>query len=147
MEKKYNESFRDYAQRWRTVATQVQPPLIETEVIMIFLSTLQESYYDRLMPTETGSFANMIKVGNLINHSIKNDRIDIGESSSKPKKGNFPKKKEGEAQALYQQNQSINLGGIRHTRTTRTINHITQFRVTKHLLWFPTIHLLITKHK
>ena len=28
MEKKYNESFRDYAQRWRTVATQVQPPLI-----------------------------------------------------------------------------------------------------------------------
>ena len=34
IEKKYNESFKDYAQRWRTVATQVQPPLIETEVVL-----------------------------------------------------------------------------------------------------------------
>ena len=40
MEKKYSESFRDYAQRWRTLATQVQPPLIETEITMLFLNTL-----------------------------------------------------------------------------------------------------------
>ena len=64
MEKKYNESFRDYAQRWRTVATQVQPPLIETKVTMLFLNTLQEPYYDRLMPTAMGRFANMVKAGN-----------------------------------------------------------------------------------
>ena len=31
--------------------------------------------------------------------------IDTRKSSSKPKKGNFLKKKEGEIQALYQQNQ------------------------------------------
>ena len=87
------------------MATQVQPPLIETEVIILFLSILQEPYYDRLMPRATGSFANMVKTGNLIDHAIKNGRIDIGESSSKPKKGNFlKKKKEGETQALYQQN-------------------------------------------
>ena len=55
MEKKYNESFQDYAQRWRTVATQVQPPLIETEITMLFLSTLQEPYYDRLMTTARGA--------------------------------------------------------------------------------------------
>ena len=73
---------------------------------MLFLSTLQEPYYDRLMmPTATGSFANMVKVGNLIDNAIKNGRIDIGESSSRPKRGNFSKKKEGETQALYQQNQ------------------------------------------
>ena len=64
LEKKYNESFQDYAQRWRTVATQVQPPLIEIEITMLFLSTLQEPYYDRLMPMATRSFANMVKVGN-----------------------------------------------------------------------------------
>ena len=39
MEKRYNESFRDYAQRWRTVATQVQPPLVETEVTIVFRHT------------------------------------------------------------------------------------------------------------
>ena len=101
MEKKYSESFRDYAQRWRTVATQVQSPLIEIEITMLFLSTLQEPYYDRLMPTTTESFANMVKAGNLIDHTIKNGRIDTEESSSKPKRGNFPRKKEGEAQTLY----------------------------------------------
>ena len=47
----------------------------------------------------------MVKVGKLIDHAIKNGRIDIQESSSRPKKGNFPKKKKGETQAIYQQNQ------------------------------------------
>ena len=77
---------------------------------MLFLSTLQEPYYDRLMPTATENFANMVKVGNLINHTIKNDRIDIGESSSKSKgKSSFLRRKKGETQALfqgYQPNQS-----------------------------------------
>ena len=72
---------------------------------MLFLNTLQEPYYDRLMPTTMGSFANMIKVGILVDHVIKNSRIDVGESSSRLKKGSFIKKKEGETQALYQQNQ------------------------------------------
>ena len=56
------------------------------------------------MPTAMGSFANMVKTDNLIDHVIKNGKIDIQESNSRSKKGNFPKKKEGEAQALYQQN-------------------------------------------
>ena len=79
--------------------------LIETEITMLFLNTLQEPYYDRLMPMATRSFANMVKAGNLIDHAIKNGRIDTGKSSFKPKKGNFPRKKEGETQAVYQQNQ------------------------------------------
>ncbi|KAA3487626.1 Gag-pro-like protein [Gossypium australe] len=32
MEKKQNESFRQYAQRWREVATQVQPPLFKSPI-------------------------------------------------------------------------------------------------------------------
>ena len=87
------------------MATQVQPPLIEIEITMLFLGTLQEPYYDRLMHTATRSFANMVKAENLVDHAIKNDKIDLGESSSKPKMGNFPKKKKGEIQALYQQSQ------------------------------------------
>ena len=45
------------------------------------------------MLTATGSFANMVKAGNLIDHVIKNGRTDIGESSFRLKKGNFMKKK------------------------------------------------------
>ena len=70
--------------------------LVEIEITMLFLNTLQEPYYDRLMATTTGSFANVVKACNLIDHAIKNDKIDLGENSSKPKRGNFPKKKEGE---------------------------------------------------
>ena len=47
----------------------------------------------------------MVKAGNLVHHAIKNGKIDLGESSSKPKRSNFPRKKEGETQAFYQQNQ------------------------------------------
>ena len=57
------------------------------------------------MPTATGNFANMVKAGNLIDHAIKNDKIDNQKSNSKPKKGNFLKKKEGETQTIYQQSQ------------------------------------------
>ena len=76
-------------------------PLIEMEVTTLFLNTLQEPYYDRLMPTATGSFANMIKVDNLIDHVVKNIKIDIGKSSSKPKGGIFAKKKEGKPEVLF----------------------------------------------
>ena len=83
------------------MAIQVQPPLIETKITMLFLSTLQEPYYNRLMPTVIESFTNMVKVGNLIDHAIKNGRINTSESSSKPKRDNFPRKKKGETQTLY----------------------------------------------
>ena len=75
------------------MATQVQPTLIDTKVTMLFVSMLQEPYYDRLMPIAIESFANMVKAGNLIDYAIKNDKIDTGESDFRPKKGNFSKKK------------------------------------------------------
>ena len=84
------------------MATQVQPPLVEKEIIMLFLNTLQEPYYDRLLPSATKNFANMIMAGNLVDHAIKNKKIDVEESSSKSKgRGNITKKKEGETQALF----------------------------------------------
>ena len=60
------------------MATQVQPPLVEKEITMLFLNTLQEPYYDRLLPSETRNFADMIMVGNLVDHAIKNMKIDVG---------------------------------------------------------------------
>ena len=88
------------------MATQVQPPLVEKEITMLFLNTLQEPYYDRFLPSATRNFADMIMVGNLVDHAIKNGKIDVGESSSKSKgKGNFSSKKEGETQALFKGNQ------------------------------------------
>ena len=45
----------------------------------------------------------MIMAGNLVDHALKNGKIDVRESSSKSKgKGNFLRKKEGETQAFFQ---------------------------------------------
>lgn len=35
-----NESFNKYAQRWRELATRVQPPFLEKEMVDLFLDTL-----------------------------------------------------------------------------------------------------------
>ena len=118
MEKKYNENFWDYAQRWRTMATQVQPPLIETEVTMLFLGTLQELYYDRLMPTETGSFANMVKAGNLIDNAIKNGRIDTRKAGSSQKGVIFQGKRKVRPRLCTSRTNPINLKGTLHTKIT-----------------------------
>ena len=47
----------------------------------------------------------MIVAGNIVDHAIKNGKIEAGESSTKPKRGNYEKKKEDETQALFQGNQ------------------------------------------
>ena len=41
MEKKANESFREYAYKWRDLAAQVQPPMTDKEVNKMFLTTLK----------------------------------------------------------------------------------------------------------
>ena len=75
---------------------------MEKEITMFFLNSLQEPYYDQLLPSATRSFAYMIIVDNLIDHAIKNEKIDVEKSNSKSKwKGNFLRKKEGETQALF----------------------------------------------
>ena len=101
MENKHSESFRDYAQKWRNMPTQGQPPLVKKEITMLFLNTLQEPYYNRLLPSVMRNFADMIVVGNLVDHAIKNGKIKAIESSIKPKRGNFVKKEKGETQAFF----------------------------------------------
>uniref|UniRef100_A0A2N9GBH6 RNase H type-1 domain-containing protein n=1 Tax=Fagus sylvatica TaxID=28930 RepID=A0A2N9GBH6_FAGSY len=55
MEKKSNETFREYAQRWREKAARARPPLDEREMIKIFVDTLKNPYFDRMI-----GFANAV---------------------------------------------------------------------------------------
>ena len=50
-EKKNGESFREYAQRWRELATQVQPPMMENEMIKWFIDNLKPPYYKKMIST------------------------------------------------------------------------------------------------
>ncbi|XP_040952746.1 uncharacterized protein [Gossypium hirsutum] len=53
IEKKPNESFRQYAQRWREVAVQVQPPLLERETTMLFINTLKAPFITHMLGKES----------------------------------------------------------------------------------------------
>ena len=46
-EKKNGESFREYAQRWQELAAQVQPPMMENEMIKWFIDNLKPPYYEK----------------------------------------------------------------------------------------------------
>ncbi|KAK8683070.1 hypothetical protein V6N13_039138 [Hibiscus sabdariffa] len=83
MEQKTNESFRQYAQRWRDVAAQVQPPLLENEITLLFVNTLKDDFYDRMLDHATKPFADMVMTGELIQAAIKSGRIREGNDSRK----------------------------------------------------------------
>ncbi|KAL4323422.1 hypothetical protein GQ457_11G023280 [Hibiscus cannabinus] len=83
MEQKTNESFHQYAQRWRDVAAQVEPPLLENEITLLFVNTLKDDFYDRMLDHATKPFADMVMTGELIQAAIKNGRIRGGNDSRK----------------------------------------------------------------
>jgi hypothetical protein len=43
---KNKESIREYTQRWRETATQVNPPLLEKEMINLFVNTFKAPYFE-----------------------------------------------------------------------------------------------------
>ena len=49
MEKDNMESIREYTQIWRETATQVNPPLLEKEMINLFVSTFKAPYFEYLV--------------------------------------------------------------------------------------------------
>ncbi|XP_050919093.1 uncharacterized protein LOC127136596 [Lathyrus oleraceus] len=42
------ESFKEYAQRWREMASQVEPPLAEKELAELFIDTVQPQFYEKM---------------------------------------------------------------------------------------------------
>ncbi|XP_050909226.1 uncharacterized protein LOC127123003 [Lathyrus oleraceus] len=50
MSQKDKESFKEYAQRWREVASQVEPPLAEKELADWFMDTVKPVFYERMFP-------------------------------------------------------------------------------------------------
>ena len=93
MEKKATKSFREYAQRWRDLASQMQPPLTKREITKIFVNSLKGIYHNKMLGNATKNFADMVVSGELIESSIKNGLV---EDNSGPKKTGSMKKKEGE---------------------------------------------------
>jgi len=49
MTMKKNETFKEYAQRWKEIAAQVEPPLYDKEMVAMFVNTLQPPFYEHMI--------------------------------------------------------------------------------------------------
>jgi hypothetical protein len=101
--KKGTETFKEYAQRWRELASQVEPPLSEKELVRIFIGTLQAPYYEKVIGSASSGFSDLVIIGEMVELGLKNGKISNaqnGQAVAKKFPTSFPKKKEGEANAV-----------------------------------------------
>ncbi|XP_016704098.2 uncharacterized protein [Gossypium hirsutum] len=103
LKKKSNESFRLYAQRWREITVQVQPPLLEKEMTMIFINTLKAPFITHMLGSASKNFSDIIMNSEMIEHDIKSGRIDGGENNRR----SAPKKRENEVNNVNAYSKSI----------------------------------------
>ncbi|XP_058763510.1 uncharacterized protein LOC131636949 [Vicia villosa] len=76
MAQKEKESFKEYAQRWRELTSQVEPPLSEKELTSLFMDTISPFFWEKMIGSVSSNFTDL-----------------------KPF-GGFQKKKEGETSAI-----------------------------------------------
>ena len=81
-EKKSRESSREYAQRWRELATQVQPSMMENEMIKWFIDNFKSPYYEKMISTQVTHFASLILIGDRVDEGIRSKKIMDLESLS-----------------------------------------------------------------
>ncbi|XP_050896008.1 uncharacterized protein LOC127102703 [Lathyrus oleraceus] len=94
------ESFKEYAQRWRELASQVEPPLFEKELAELFIDTVQPQFYEKMVGSASLGFSELVAIGARVEYGVRNGKLAAvaGTSNANPKKfsGGFPRKKEGE---------------------------------------------------
>ena len=96
MEKGVQESVRAYAQRWRDQAVNVQPPLIESEMVNLFANTFRAPYYEHLMGSSAQHFFDAVRIAERIEQGIRSGRI----MEPAEKRGFIGKRKEVEVNNL-----------------------------------------------
>ncbi|XP_057975380.1 uncharacterized protein LOC131162796 [Malania oleifera] len=71
MEMKPNETFKEYAYRWRDMAIQVSPPVKDREAMSLFASTLKEPYFRHFLGVTPHDFVDIVSIGERIEIDIK----------------------------------------------------------------------------
>ena len=82
MVKKESESFKEYAQRWKDLAAQVAPPMVEREMITMMVDTLPVFYYEKLVGYMPSNFTDLVFTGERIEVGLKRGKFDYVSSTS-----------------------------------------------------------------
>ncbi|XP_050908580.1 uncharacterized protein LOC127122257 [Lathyrus oleraceus] len=103
LSQKSNESFKGYAQRWRELAAQVQPPLLDKELVDLFMYTLQSPYFERMVGSALSDFAHLVTIGERIESALKSGRFQgalSSQASETESLNNSQKEEEDETNAV-----------------------------------------------
>ncbi|XP_073262693.1 uncharacterized protein [Populus alba] len=90
LQKRDNESIREYAQMWRDLTAQVYPPLLDKEMVTLFANTLKDPYYKHVMGSSAQQFTDVVAVAKRLEQGINSGKI----STPVEKRGFGGKKKE-----------------------------------------------------
>lgn len=110
MMKRDNETFKEYAQRWKELAAQIEPLLVEKEMIAMFIDTLQSPFYDRMIGSVSSNFSDIVIIREQVESRMRTGKIaHFSEGSVSVKRPPVPlgKKKEWETNVVM-----INLGRV-----------------------------------
>ncbi|XP_058724199.1 uncharacterized protein LOC131595748 [Vicia villosa] len=100
MAQKEKESFKEYAQRWRELASQVEPPLSEKELTSLFMDTLSPFFWEKMIGSVSSNFTDLVTIGQRLEEGIRKGKVSVAVDSSKKPFGGFQKKKENETNAV-----------------------------------------------
>ncbi|XP_070014922.1 uncharacterized protein [Nicotiana sylvestris] len=75
IEKKPNESFREYGFKWREQATRVNPPMEEDEMVEYFLQAQEPTYFGHLISPVGKPFIDVVKMDEMVEDGLKSSKI------------------------------------------------------------------------
>ncbi|XP_048134105.1 uncharacterized protein LOC125314885 [Rhodamnia argentea] len=100
-EMKKGENLKQYATRWRNIASQLRPEPPERELMRLFVSTLPQAMRSRLVGTAAQSFGQLVIMGEDIEIAMK--RGWLGDNSSASKRPLVKKEPTAEVNMVYAQ--------------------------------------------
>ena len=86
------EGFKEYAHKWRDLAGRVQPPLVDRELVDMFMSTLTSPFYNHLLGSSSIGFTELILTWKHVENGIRSGKIQVATSSNTTKKSYKGKK-------------------------------------------------------
>ena len=98
--KREHESFKEYAQRWRDLAAQVAPLMMEREMITTIVDTLLVFYYEKMVGYTPSGFADLVFVDERIEMGLRRDKFDYLALMNRKPGGNGENKKEEGTHAM-----------------------------------------------
>ena len=101
--KREHKSFKEYAQRWRYLAAQVVPPMMEREMITMIVDTLPMFYYEKMVRYMPSSFADLVFTGERIEVGLSRGKFNyaaLTSAGSRRTGTGGAKKKEGDAHVV-----------------------------------------------